>query len=67
MDEVNMEAQLNATHALFDEFWDEDWFAGGFIWKWFHNHDKAGGDNDNQFTPQNKPVEGIVRKYYGLN
>ena len=67
MDEVNMGAQLNATHALFDEFWDEDWFAGGFIWKWFHNHDKAGGDNDNQFTPQNKPVEDIVRKYYGLN
>ena len=67
MDEVNMEAQLNATHALFDEFWDEDWFAGGFIWKWFHNHEKAGGESDNQFTPQNKPVEEIVRKYYGLN
>lgn len=67
MDEVNMEAQLNATHALFDEFWNEDWFAGGFIWKWFHNHEKAGGESDNQFTPQNKPVEEIVRKYYGLN
>jgi hypothetical protein len=64
---VNMQAQLNATQALFDEFWDEDWFAGGFIWKWFHNHEKVGGESDNQFTPQNKPVEGIVRKYYGLN
>jgi hypothetical protein len=67
MDTVNFEAQLNAAHALFDEFWKEDWFAGGFIWKWFHNHEKAGGENDTQFTPQNKPVEEIVREYYGLN
>lgn len=64
---VNMEAQLNATQALFDEFWNEDWFAGGFIWKWFHNHEKSGNENDNQFTPQNKPVEEIIRTYYGLN
>lgn len=64
---VNMEAQLNATQALFDEFWNEDWFAGGFIWKWFHNHEKSGSENDNQFTPQNKPVEEIIRTYYGLN
>ncbi len=64
---VNLEAQLYATHALFDEFWNEDWFAGGFIWKWFHKHEKAGGENDNQFTPQNKPVENIIRTYYGIN
>jgi len=64
--QMNFDAQLNATHAIFDEFWDEDWFAGGFIWKWFHDHEKVGGKNDNQFTPQNKPVEEMVRKYYGL-
>ena len=29
--------------ALFEEFWHEDWFAGGFVWKWFHNYDKSGG------------------------
>ena len=56
-DVANLEAQNNATQALFDEFWQEDWFAGGFIWKWFHNYEKSGGENDNQFTPQNKPVE----------
>jgi hypothetical protein len=67
MDSINLEAQHNATKALFDEFWNEDWFAGGFIWKWFHSHEKAGGENDTQFTPQNKPVEELVRKYYGLN
>ncbi len=67
MVEVNLDAQVNATQALLDEFWNEDWFVGGFIWKWFHNHEKAGGESDTQFTPQNKPVEEIIGKYYGFN
>ena len=67
MDKVNLEAQVNATHAIFDEFWKEEWFAGGFIWKWHHDYENVGGEKDSQFTPQNKPVEDIVRKYYALN
>ena len=63
-DPANFEAQNNTTKALFDTFWEEDWFAGGFIWKWFHNHEKSGGENNNQFTPQNKPVEAIIKDYY---
>ena len=61
---VNFEAQKNATKALFEIFWEEDWFAGGFIWKWFHNHEKSGGENNSQFTPQNKPVEKVIREVY---
>jgi len=63
-DPANFNAQNNTTKALFETFWEEDWFAGGFIWKWFHNHEKSGGENDNQFTPQNKPVEAIIKDYY---
>jgi len=62
---VNLEGQVNATQALFDEFWKEEWFAGGFIWKWFHAHERVGGEQDSQFTPQNKPVEETVRQFYG--
>ncbi len=65
--EVNLEAQANATQALFDMFWHEDWFAGGFVWKWHHNHQRAGGENNNRFTPQNKPAEIIIKKQYGQN
>ncbi len=61
---LNFEGQSNATQALFEEFWNEDWFAGGFVWKWFYNHEKSGGENDNQFTPQNKPVEGVIQSFY---
>lgn len=61
---VNLEAQSNATKALFDEIWNEDWFAGGYLWKWYLNHNEAGGVENSRFTPQNKPAEGIIREYY---
>ncbi|MCK8480431.1 glycoside hydrolase family 113 [Psychroserpens algicola] len=64
IESLNFEGQANATQALFEEFWDEDWFAGGFVWKWFHAHDRVGGENDNQFTPQNKPAETVIQTYY---
>ena len=64
MNVVNLEAQTNTTKALFETFWKEDWFAGGFIWKWFIEYDKVGGGKNSQFTPQNKPVESIIKAYF---
>ena len=63
-EKVNLEAQVNATKAIFTEFWMEDWFAGGYVWKWFINHENAGGNNDNRFTPQNKPAQQVITEYY---
>lgn len=67
MDAVNLNAQTNATKAFFDSFWKEDWIAGGFIWKWFHDNESVGGPNDAWFTPQNKPVESIIKEIYSTN
>ncbi len=67
MTSVNLEAQNNATQALFDAVWKEDWFAGGYLWKWFVEHEKVGGKENNQFTPQNKPVETIIQTFYKTN
>ncbi len=67
VDNVNLEAQVNATKAIMDEFWNEEWFAGGYVWKWFIEHQRAGGANDNQFTPQNKPAEAVIGQYYKRN
>lgn len=64
MNQVNLKAQVNTTKALFDTFWDEEWFAGGFVWKWFHNSDAVGGESCSRFTPQNKPVEAVIKDYY---
>ena len=61
---INLQAQANGLQAIHNQFWKEDWFAGGFVWKWFHNHEKVGGENNNRFTPQNKPAEKILKKNY---
>lgn len=60
----NLLAQNNAYQAIFQEVWSQDWFAGGFLWKWYPNHSNAGGKENNRFTPQNKPVEKRIRTQY---
>ncbi|MBT8301601.1 MAG: glycoside hydrolase [Maribacter sp.] len=65
-EKVNLEGQVNAKKAIFEEFWSEDWFAGGYVWKWFIHHEKAGGGNDNRFTPQNKPAQLVIRDFYKM-
>lgn len=67
MNIYNSNAQEILLQSLYDEVWNESWFAGGFLWKWFLEHDKINGEEDNQYTPQNKPAEVIVSKYYGKN
>lgn len=67
MTQVNLDAQANVTKALYEAVWDEEWMAGGFLWKWFIHHDRVGGPENSQFTPQNKPAQDIVKEYYGRN
>lgn len=61
---VNLVAQKNALQALYNAFWKEDWFAGGFLWKWFENHNQVGGIHDTDYTVQNKPSLEIVKEVY---
>jgi hypothetical protein len=61
---LNLQAQADALQAIHNQFWKEEWFAGGFIWKWFHAHERVGGEKDNRFTPQNKPAENLLHKLY---
>lgn len=61
---MNTEAQENLYEALFETFWNEPWFAGGFSWKWFHDHDRTIQQENNRFTPQGKPAEAVMKKWY---
>jgi hypothetical protein len=63
---INLQGQVNAKKAIFQEFWSEDWFAGGYVWKWFIKHEKSGGSDDNRFTPQNKPAQAVIQSQYKL-
>ena len=61
---INLIAQQNTYQALFEMFWNEPWFEGGFLWKWKANHSTAGGLMNKEFTPQNKPSEETIKKAY---
>lgn len=61
---MNAAAQINLYEALFEEFWNEPWFAGGFVWKWFPNHERTISQENNRFTPQGKPAEEVLKKWF---
>lgn len=61
---MNAEAQAYLFKALFEEFWDESWFAGGFVWKWFHDHERVIREENNRFTPQGKMAENVLKDWY---
>lgn len=63
----NAGIQRDAFKALFTTLWDEDWFEGVFIWKWYHNHKTQGGSGDIDFTPQNKPAEIYISNFWKEN
>jgi hypothetical protein len=63
-EKVNLTAQSNATLAFFEVFNSIDWFKGSFFWKWYPKHHSSGGHNNTDYTPQNKPVEAIIKKWY---
>ncbi|WP_310556975.1 glycoside hydrolase family 113 [Flavobacterium sp.] len=61
---VNLKGQEIALKSIYTIFWKEDWFAGGFLWKWYDNHNEVGGTIDTDYTVQNKPSELIVKNQY---
>lgn len=62
--QTNLKIQTNALNAIHKQFWNEKWFAGGFLWKWFPNHGSVGGKKNDRFTPQNKPAEDLLKQLY---
>ena len=62
--EVSENQQELALKALYNTIWKQDYFAGGFIWKWYPDHKTAGGPEDKMFTVQNKRAEELVKSTY---
>lgn len=62
--QVNLKAQENAYRAFFENIWGESWFGGVFLWQWYAKDAAAGGLEDSDYTPQNKPVEELISGYF---
>ena len=61
---VNEQAQANAIDALFQVFWKEPYWQGGFLWKWFPNGQGHEGYVHKDYTPQGKLAEETLKNWY---
>jgi len=55
--------QQTLYKSLYETFWDKNWFAGGFAWKWFY----SGNGGEKSFSPQGKMAEQIMTERYLSN
>jgi len=60
----NDNAQASAYQALYDCFWSEKWFAGGFLWKWYAKSMIQNRPKPTGYSPQGKKTREIIQKYY---
>ncbi|GAB5521881.1 MAG: hypothetical protein RhofKO_41320 [Rhodothermales bacterium] len=67
-DDEALALQARLYEAAFSTLWDEPWLAGTIIWKWHggSRHRRAGRESVG-FTPQGKPAEAVLAKWYGAD
>ena len=62
---INEEAQAIAFNQLYENLWHQDFWAGGFIWKWFPEGMGHEGYVSRDYTPQDKKAENVLKKWFG--
>ena len=62
---INEQAQANAFQSLYSQLWDEEFWAGGFIWKWFPEGMGHEGYVPRDYTPQDKKAERVIAQWFG--
>lgn len=60
---VSLKEQALAYEALFEYWNNKQILAGLFIWDWEPRPDR-GGERDPSFTPQHKPAEKILQRWF---
>lgn len=61
---INERAQANCIDALMSEFKDKDFWAGGFLWKWFPEGQGHEGYPERDYTPQGKMAEKVLARHH---
>lgn len=54
--------QARCYRAFLSTMQDVPWFEGAIIWKW---HPAHSSDRPTAFTPQGKPAEAVLRRWFG--
>lgn len=63
---INQQAQSNAIEALHQVFFKKDYWAGGFIWKWFPEGQGHEGYPAKDYTPQDKLAAKTLKKCFEM-
>ncbi len=61
---VNLQNQKRCYEELFKAAFGRKWLAGMYWWKWPSYLSYGGSPENTHYTPNNKPAEGIVKKWY---
>lgn len=60
-----LEGQAAAFDAFFEVFWSEPWVLGAYVWKWYPESMLTRGPRATDFTPQGKPAQEVLKRWYG--
>ena len=60
---VDMKIQAQCYHAVFEVYRKKPWFFGMYWWRW-SSDPREGGQLDGGFTPNEKPAEQIIQRWY---
>ncbi len=61
---INQQAQANCLEAMHQVFQKKDWWAGGFLWKWFPEGQGHEGYFERDYTPQGKLSEKVLADFF---
>ncbi|MBL4587376.1 MAG: glycoside hydrolase, partial [Flavobacteriales bacterium] len=56
--------QATAFQAVFNTFWSEEWFAGGFIWKWFEPNRSVSYEHAKSYFAKGKLAEKTITNQF---
>ncbi len=62
---VNNAVQEILLESLYQNLWNEPWMAGGFLWKYHAESSRRGFAR--RYTPQGKPAQDVVARYYSTD
>jgi len=63
---IDLQEQTDCYEATFQTVWRKNWLYGFYWWYWQPNPE-AGGSGNSDYTPQNKPAQGVLMHWYLQN
>ena len=60
---LDLQEQADCYQAALKSIWNKPWFRGFYWWYW-QPDPEAGGPENRDYTPQNKPAEKVLKEWY---